>query len=108
MAGPAVGPAGGSEGGSSLLASAAPAHFPSALPAARSPGMAFSAVVGDAKAKGYTEPDPRDDLNGTDVARKVGRAGRSRAACVVRRVPDRPSGCGPAPRRWPSWLASAG
>jgi bifunctional aspartokinase / homoserine dehydrogenase 1 len=31
----------------------------------------FSAVVRDAKAKGYTEPDPRDDLSGTDVARKL-------------------------------------
>ena len=28
-------------------------------------------MVGDAKEKGFTEPDPRDDLNGTDVARKV-------------------------------------
>ena len=27
--------------------------------------------MGDAKSKGFTEPDPRDDLNGTDVARKV-------------------------------------
>jgi aspartokinase/homoserine dehydrogenase 1 len=27
--------------------------------------------VRDAKAKGYTEPDPRDDLSGTDVARKL-------------------------------------
>lgn len=35
-------------------------------------GRPFSEVVQDAKAKGYTEPDPRDDLNGTDVARKVG------------------------------------
>lgn len=34
-------------------------------------GRPFSEVVADAKAKGYTEPDPRDDLNGTDVARKV-------------------------------------
>ena len=25
----------------------------------------------DAKANGYTEPDPRDDLSGTDVARKL-------------------------------------
>jgi aspartokinase/homoserine dehydrogenase 1 len=31
----------------------------------------FSAVVRDAKAKGYTEPDPRDDLSGMDFARKV-------------------------------------
>lgn len=35
------------------------------------PGTPFSAVVADAKARGYTEPDPRDDLSGTDVARKV-------------------------------------
>ncbi|KAL9189463.1 hypothetical protein ACHAXT_009138 [Thalassiosira profunda] len=31
----------------------------------------FSEVVASAKDKGYTEPDPRDDLNGMDVARKV-------------------------------------
>jgi bifunctional aspartokinase / homoserine dehydrogenase 1 len=31
----------------------------------------FSAVVRAAKAKGYTEPDPRDDLSGTDFARKL-------------------------------------
>jgi bifunctional aspartokinase / homoserine dehydrogenase 1 len=31
----------------------------------------FSAVVREAKAKGYTEPDPRDDLSGMDVARKL-------------------------------------
>eukprot|EP00128_Syssomonas_multiformis_P015239 Colp12_sorted_trinity150504_noHs@33570 len=31
----------------------------------------FSDIVAEAKAKGYTEPDPRDDLNGLDVARKV-------------------------------------
>jgi aspartokinase/homoserine dehydrogenase 1 len=34
-------------------------------------GRAFSEIVADAKAKGFTEPDPRDDLSGTDVARKV-------------------------------------
>ncbi|OVA14558.1 Aspartate/glutamate/uridylate kinase [Macleaya cordata] len=32
---------------------------------------AFSEVVTEAKHAGYTEPDPRDDLSGTDVARKV-------------------------------------
>jgi aspartokinase/homoserine dehydrogenase 1 len=32
---------------------------------------AFSAIVRDAKDKGYTEPDPRDDLSGMDVARKL-------------------------------------
>lgn len=34
-------------------------------------GIKFSDVVKEAKEKGYTEPDPRDDLNGMDVARKV-------------------------------------
>jgi bifunctional aspartokinase / homoserine dehydrogenase 1 len=34
-------------------------------------GLAFSEVVELAKAKGYTEPDPRDDLSGLDVARKL-------------------------------------
>jgi aspartokinase/homoserine dehydrogenase 1 len=31
----------------------------------------FSAIVHAAKQKGYTEPDPRDDLSGMDVARKL-------------------------------------
>lgn len=31
----------------------------------------FSEVVAEAKQAGYTEPDPRDDLSGTDVQRKV-------------------------------------
>ena len=35
------------------------------------PARPFSAIVADAKAAGYTEPDPLDDLSGTDVARKV-------------------------------------
>ena len=34
-------------------------------------GIKFSKVVSDAKEKGYTEPDPRDDLNGLDIARKI-------------------------------------
>jgi aspartokinase/homoserine dehydrogenase 1 len=34
-------------------------------------GDQFSDVVKQAKEKGYTEPDPRDDLNGMDVARKI-------------------------------------
>jgi aspartokinase/homoserine dehydrogenase 1 len=33
-------------------------------------------VVRDAKAKGFTEPDPRDDLSGMDVARKLVILGR--------------------------------
>ncbi|MGO1070049.1 bifunctional aspartate kinase/homoserine dehydrogenase I [Lysobacter sp. CA199] len=32
---------------------------------------AFSQLVREAHALGYTEPDPRDDLSGTDVARKL-------------------------------------
>jgi aspartokinase/homoserine dehydrogenase 1 len=31
----------------------------------------FSQVVREAHARGYTEPDPRDDLSGIDVARKL-------------------------------------
>lgn len=31
----------------------------------------FSALVAQARAMGYTEPDPRDDLSGMDVARKL-------------------------------------
>ena len=31
----------------------------------------FSALVRDAQRRGYTEPDPRDDLGGVDVARKL-------------------------------------
>lgn len=31
----------------------------------------FSALVAEAREKGFTEPDPRDDLSGTDVARKL-------------------------------------
>jgi aspartokinase/homoserine dehydrogenase 1 len=31
----------------------------------------FSEVVKEAKALGYTEPDPREDLNGSDVGRKI-------------------------------------
>jgi homoserine dehydrogenase len=33
-------------------------------------GTPFSTAVRDALAQGYTEPDPRDDLSGLDVARK--------------------------------------
>jgi aspartokinase/homoserine dehydrogenase 1 len=31
----------------------------------------FSEIVQDARSKGYTEPDPREDLSGVDVARKL-------------------------------------
>ncbi|CAG8698122.1 8854_t:CDS:2 [Cetraspora pellucida] len=39
-------------------------------------GQKFSEIVKVAKKNGYTEPDPRDDLNGLDVARKVVILGR--------------------------------
>jgi aspartokinase/homoserine dehydrogenase 1 len=35
------------------------------------PGVSFADVVREAKEKGFTEPDPRDDLSGQDVARKI-------------------------------------
>jgi aspartokinase/homoserine dehydrogenase 1 len=35
------------------------------------PGTSFASIVREAKEKGYTEPDPRDDLSGQDVARKI-------------------------------------
>ena len=34
-------------------------------------GMSFSDVTTEARNLGFTEPDPRDDLSGTDVARKL-------------------------------------
>jgi homoserine dehydrogenase len=34
-------------------------------------GMPFSAAVRSARARGFTEPDPRDDLSGLDVGRKA-------------------------------------
>lgn len=34
-------------------------------------GMPFAQAVADARERGYTEPDPRDDLSGLDVARKA-------------------------------------
>jgi aspartokinase/homoserine dehydrogenase 1 len=35
------------------------------------PGQRFSAIVRQARELGYTEPDPRDDLSGSDVRRKL-------------------------------------
>lgn len=34
-------------------------------------GRKFSEIIREARAAGYTEPDPRDDLKGEDVARKL-------------------------------------
>ncbi|MCB0854710.1 MAG: bifunctional aspartate kinase/homoserine dehydrogenase I, partial [Bacteroidetes bacterium] len=34
-------------------------------------GRKFSEIVGEAKEKGFTEPDPREDLSGKDVSRKL-------------------------------------
>lgn len=34
-------------------------------------GASFAEAVAEAKRRGYTEPDPRDDLSGLDVARKA-------------------------------------
>lgn len=45
--------------------------FNSFAPADGSGGGRWSAEVKKAKDLGYTEPDPRDDLNGLDVARKL-------------------------------------
>jgi homoserine dehydrogenase len=42
-----------------------------AAPSTKAEGAKFSEVVKLAKELGYTEPDPRDDLNGVDVARKA-------------------------------------
>lgn len=33
--------------------------------------MSFTSLLREAKTQGYTEPDPRDDLSGLDVARKL-------------------------------------
>lgn len=42
----------------------------------------FSAVVREAKQLGYTEPDPRDDLSGLDVARKLVILGREMGLAI--------------------------
>jgi len=39
-------------------------------------GVSLSQAIAEAKAKGYTEPDPREDLGGKDVMRKVMILGR--------------------------------
>jgi aspartokinase/homoserine dehydrogenase 1 len=61
----------------------------------------FSSIVRTAKQKGYTEPDPRDDLSGMDVARKLIILGREMGLTlemadveVVGLVPQALDGCG--------------
>ncbi|MDR2618093.1 MAG: bifunctional aspartate kinase/homoserine dehydrogenase I [Treponema sp.] len=57
----------------------------------------FSALVREAKAKGYTEPDPRDDLNAMDAARKAlilaRECGMSLEFSAVSIEPILPPGC---------------
>jgi aspartokinase/homoserine dehydrogenase 1 len=57
-------------------------------------GRRFSEILREAVAKGYSEPDPRDDLSGADVARKalilgrlIGFRGEPRAVGVESLVP---------------------
>ncbi len=47
------------------------AHWPNGNTGSAAHAASFSHIVGEAKKLGYTEPDPRDDLNGLDVARKI-------------------------------------
>jgi aspartokinase/homoserine dehydrogenase 1 len=64
-------------------------------------GKSFSVLVREAKAKGYTEPDPRDDLNAMDAARKAlilaRECGLSLEFSAVEIEPILPAACFKAP-----------
>ena len=64
-------------------------------------GLAFSEVVAQAKEAGYTEPDPREDLSGADVARKLTILARESGLALEREnielSPLLPSACMEAP-----------
>lgn len=64
-------------------------------------GTKFSEIVQQAKANGFTEPDPRDDLNGADVAKKITilarEAGLSLNLSDVEIKPILPQSCFDAP-----------
>jgi homoserine dehydrogenase len=50
--------------------------FNNFMPTDGSPGRDFITILEEAKSKGYTEPDPLEDLRGMDVARKTCILGR--------------------------------
>lgn len=64
-------------------------------------GRRFSDIVHEAKALGYTEPDPREDLNGYDVRRKLLILARETGMAIeagdVRIDPVLPEACRVAP-----------
>jgi len=59
----------------------------------------FSEIVRAANESGYTEPDPRDDLSGMDVARKLTILARGSARRFIR-YGRRPQTHDPRPRTW--------